>query len=198
MTGSQTYNNDFALINRCLRGDKRAFDLLVTKYRNRVLNQIMSMVGNKSDAEDVFQEAFIKAYNKLSDYNPEFSFMTWIFKIARNASIDFIRSRKYNFTSLEDHGYSMDVEDPKSSDQYDTENKLDKDLVIKIVNTLPEHYKIIFFLRLHNDLTYEEIADSLGMPIGTVKCRLYRARDIFKQKFVGLLSKQEAFMYKAA
>jgi len=92
----------------------------------------------------------------------------------------------------------MDVEDPKSSDQYDTENKLDKDLVIKIVNTLPEHYKIIFFLRLHNDLTYEEIADSLGMPIGTVKCRLYRARDIFKQKFVGLLSKQEAFMYKAA
>ncbi len=180
---------DLELIKRVLEGDERAYHTLVTNYRNLVFGIVIKLVGNKTEAEDLVQEIFIKIYKYLDRFNGEFAFATWIIKIATNHSIDYLRKSKLKTTSLDLS--SEQNEENRSYKQFASEElPPDKTLILKerqliinkAIDELPEKYRIIIILRHNEERNYEEIADMLNIPIGTVKARLFRAREILNKK----------------
>lgn len=179
-------NQDQALVERCLTGDARAFDELINRYKRQVFALIYRLIRNQSDAEDVAQETFIKAYRNLSSYDPAHPFLTWLFKIAHNSAIDFLRAQKPESLSIHDDDNPLDIEDTQISLEDKIEASSQQELIEKVLSALPPLYREILVLRHQQELSYEEIAESLSIPVGTVKIRLFRARDIMKQKLVKL------------
>jgi len=180
---------DLDLIKRVLNGDERAYQQLVTDYHNLVFGIVLRLVGNKTDAEDLVQEVFVKVYRYLDRYNGEFAFATWIIKIATNHSIDFLRKSKLKTTPLDVN--ADDKDNPASYKQYAANTPSpDKALLVKeqkkiiedAIDTLPEKYRIIIVLRHTEEKNYDEIATLLNIPIGTVKARLFRAREMLNKK----------------
>ena len=180
-------SDDALLVQRCLRGEERAYGLLLGRYRRAVYSLVYRMVGNAEEAQDLAQEAFIRAFRSLASYDPGRSFANWLFKIASNLTIDHFRRRRLQTVSTtlaedEDEGRELDLLDPSPSALdvmvKDEEARLTADLV----QSLPEHYRIVVLLRHGQDLAYEEIADALNLPVGTVKARLHRARHMLKRK----------------
>jgi len=178
-------NQDHALVDRCLAGDARAFDELINCYKRQVFALIFRLVRNQTDAEDIAQETFIKAYRNLSSYDPTHPFITWLFKIAHNSAIDFLRARKPESLSIHDEENPLDIEDTQLSLEEKIEASSQQELIEQVLGTLPPLYREILVLRHQQELSYEEIAESLDIPVGTVKIRLFRARDI-KQKLIKL------------
>jgi RNA polymerase sigma-70 factor (ECF subfamily) len=183
-------SDDALLVQRCLRGEERAYGLLLGRYRRAVYSLVYRMVGNAEEAQDLAQEAFIRAFRSLSSYDPQRSFANWLFKIASNLTIDHFRRRRLPTVSTamfedEDEGRELDLPDPGPSALdvmvQDEEARLTADLV----QSLPEHYRIVVLLRHGQDMAYEEIAETLNLPVGTVKARLHRARHLLKDKLEG-------------
>ncbi|MDI6739806.1 MAG: sigma-70 family RNA polymerase sigma factor [Candidatus Edwardsbacteria bacterium] len=173
---------DFLLVERCKKGDNRAFNDLINGYKRQVYSLIYRMVNNAADAEDLAQETFIKIFRRIGLYDSNFPFHAWLFKIAHNTAIDFLRANKNPALSIDDYDNPIDVEDKSISLEEKTEHLSQKELIERQLAALPPPYKEILILRHQQELSYEEIADTLEIPVGTVKVRLFRAREIMKEK----------------
>ena len=176
---------DFKLIDMAVDGDEKAYAKLLQRYRRPVYHVILKMVRNVDDAEDLTIESFAKAFKSLARFKKDFTFSTWLFRIATNNTIDFIRKKKLNTFSIENtytdsngDSVSIDVED-KNLDPQEEAIKAQKEEIIQVfVNMLPSKYQKLVRLRYFNELSYEEIAVELEAPLGTVKAQLHRAREL--------------------
>ena len=179
--------SDYELIDDSIGGDEDAFGILMGRYENSLYGLIFKMVRNHEETQDLVQEAFIKSYKALESFNKQYSFSTWLFKIASNNCIDHLRKRRLKTTSIdapiptEDGSLSQDLPDNSYSPEKDSlRNELFSSVNL-IIDELPEKYKVVINLRHKKDQSYEEIAVALDIPIGTVKARIFRAREILKK-----------------
>lgn len=189
--GDVTGNEDADLVRRCLSGDQRACRDLVRRYERPVYSVLMRVVRRSEDAEDLVQETFVKVFKALDRYDPERPFAAWIFTIASRLAIDHFRRRRIQTVSLSysDPGSSeertMDVEDTGLKPDEITSNAEEELQTSAIIDSLPEHYRIVVLLRHQQDLSYEEISQALNLPLGTVKARIHRARALLKDRIQG-------------
>lgn len=185
---SDKAKHDLELVARAVDGDQKAYAELMGRYRDAIFFMLLKMVNNKSDAEDLTIEAFGKAFKNLQQYSPNFAFSTWLFKIASNNCIDYLRKKRTNFVSI-DGGNSEDKENEPTihlkDDLPDPEENLIKDqkasLMRTVVTKLKPRYRTLIELRYFKEYSYEEIAEELDLPIGTVKAQLFRARELLFQ-----------------
>lgn len=185
---SDKARNDLLLVELARSGNEKAFSGLLNRYRDSIYFMLLKMVNNTYDAEDLTIEAFGKAFRNLDSFTPDFAFSTWLFKIATNNCIDFIRKKQVSPTSvnqLQDDLESLTVN--IQSDLPDPEEALINDQKIAvlrdIVNQLKPRYKTLIELRYYKEFSYEEIASELKLPIGTVKAQLYRAKSLLYNIF---------------
>lgn len=177
---------DFRLIDRALEdGDEQAFAELMQRYKMAVYHMILKMVRNVDDAEDLTIEAFAKAFKNLHKFKKDYTFSTWLFRIATNNAIDFIRKKKLKTLSLNttfknDSGddVNIDVEDENLNPQQEAIKSQKIELVQMFVTKLPAKYQRLVKLRYFDELSYDEIAKELDAPLGTIKAQLYRAREL--------------------
>ncbi len=174
---------DHQIIQQCLSGDANAFRFIVEKYQRHVSDTIIRMIFDREIARDLTQEVFVKAYLKLHQFNPGYSFKSWIQRIAINHSIDFIRRRKPEYLLLDkpvpgkEGEMVFQVSDNAPSPQELLEKKETAELVRRAVCHLEPRLRAIIILRHFRDMDYRQISETLNIPIGTVKNRLFRARE---------------------
>jgi RNA polymerase sigma factor (sigma-70 family) len=178
---SEKAKKDLLLVEKAKLGDERAFANLLNRYRDPIYFMLLKMVTNPSDAEDLTIEAFGKAFRNLDSYTPNFAFSTWLFKIATNNCIDFIRKKQSTPSLMDNHPDNLDdIASNIQSDSPDPEEILiNQQRIIQlkeIVNQLKPGYKSLIELRYFKEFSYEEISVALNIPIGTVKAQLYRAK----------------------
>lgn len=180
---SDKARNDLLLVELAKKGNEKAFSSLLNRYRDSLYFMLLKMVNNASDAEDLTIEAFGKAFRSLDSFTPDYAFSTWLFKIATNNCIDFIRKKQITPTpidQLQDDLEHLTVSLP--SDLPDPEETLINDQKIAvlrdIVNQLKPRYRNLIELRYYKEYSYEEISTELKLPIGTVKAQLYRAKSL--------------------
>jgi RNA polymerase sigma-70 factor (ECF subfamily) len=176
---------DFALIDLAVQGDDKAYAKLLQRYKKAVYHMILKMVRNIDDAEDLTIESFAKAFKSLHRFKKDFTFSTWLFRIATNNTIDFIRKKKLNTLSIENsftdddgQSVSIDVEDENPDPQEETIKAQKAEIIQLFVDKLPPKYQKLVRLRYFHELSYEEIAVELDAPLGTVKAQLHRAREL--------------------
>lgn len=175
---------DYDLVQKALKGDEKAFARLLSRYKDSIYFMLLKMLNNRSDAEDLTIEAFGKAFKNLHQYSPTYAFSTWLFKIASNNCIDFLRKRKGNTVPLEngDEPTEMSEASKIRSKDLNPEEKLIRKqkaiLLQKVVRRLKPHYQTLVEMRYFRELSYEEIATELDLPLGTVKAQLFRARQM--------------------
>jgi RNA polymerase sigma factor (sigma-70 family) len=183
---------DFELVQAAQAGSQAAFSELMNRYRDAIYFMILKMINNTVDAEDLTIEAFGKAFRNIDQYSPSFAFSTWLFKIASNNCIDFLRKKKTRQISIvsnsngSNSGYSDSIGEDSSlsiqSDTLDPEELLINDqkklLLRELVDNLKPRYRQLVEMRYFMEYSYEEIAEELDIPIGTVKAQLFRAREL--------------------
>ena len=175
---------DYEMVQKALKGDEKAFARLLSRYKDTIYFMLLKMLNNRSDAEDLTLEAFGKAFKNLHQYSPTYAFSTWLFKIASNNCIDFLRKKKGIMISLENDNDQIESNEAtriKSKDLNPEEKLIRKQKAIllhKVVRRLKPHYQTLVELRYFNELSYEEIAKELHLPLGTVKAQLFRARQM--------------------
>lgn len=183
---SEKGKQDFDLVKLARdKGDEKAYAELMDRYRKPVFFMVYKMLNKSEEAEDLTIEIFAKAFININKYSPDFAFSTWLFRIATNHCIDYIRKKRLQTTSISDT-YTTDSGDEISLQIRDTNlnpheravKKQKIELVRMVVQNLPEKYRRLVMLRYFRELAYEEIADELDIPIGTVKAQLFRAREI--------------------
>jgi RNA polymerase sigma-70 factor (ECF subfamily) len=180
-------DNDSDLINQAKSGDSRAYDKLLKKYKNSVYNLVLRMVRDQQEAEDLTQEAFIKAFHSITSFNEEYAFSTWLYKIATNNCIDYFRKRKLQTFSLDkpvqykDSEIQHEIPDPDLDPEVSIIASERSKLIREAINTLPEKYYRAIVLRHNEEKSYEEIAEILDLPLGTVKARIFRAREMLNK-----------------
>jgi RNA polymerase sigma factor (sigma-70 family) len=180
---SDKAKGDLLLVEEAIRGNEKAYASLMNRYRDSIYFMLLKMVNNPSDAEDLTIEAFGKAFRNLDSYTPKFAFSTWLFKIATNNCVDFIRKKRLTPTPLDYLQDSLDnVTVNIQSDLPDPEESLiihQKIAALKdIVNQLKPGYRSLIELRYYKEYSYEEISAELNLPIGTVKAQLHRAKTL--------------------
>jgi len=179
--------SDIKLIKRCKRGEEAAFEQLLNRYRGAIFNLCYRMTRHPEDARDLAQEIFIKVFSLLDRYDDHFAFSSWLFRIATNHCIDHLRRNRLRFLSLEGgfgpDGDTMEIQLPDSGPHPDTvlQRKEAISRLDEVIAELPPHYRVITLLRHDQQLSYEEIATILDLPLGTVKARIHRARNLIKQ-----------------
>jgi len=176
---------DLELVALAKKGNQAAFDKLMARYRDSIFFMVLKMVHNRDDAEDLTLEAFGKAFNSINNYSADFAFSTWLFKIATNNSIDFIRKKKLQTTSLDQKTTTEDGEITpiavKDHNANPEESLVKEQRAAKIraaIEQLSPKYRSLIELRYLDELAYEEIAEKLDIPLGTVKAQLFRAKDM--------------------
>jgi len=179
---------DRDLVVSAANGLEGGFEELVRRYQRPISAYVYRMVGDYESALDLTQEIFIKIYGSLSRYRPEFKFSTWIYKIAHNAAIDHLRRNAGRERSLtngtESDNYDLPIESEGLSPEQQSEREEQRVEIEGVVRSLPTAYRELIVLRHSQDLTYEEIVEVTGLPLGTVKNRLFRARDMMRQQFL--------------
>jgi RNA polymerase sigma-70 factor, ECF subfamily len=179
---------DRDLVASAASGLEGGFEELVKRYQRPISAYVYRMVGDYDSALDLTQEIFIKIYGSLSRYRPEFKFSTWIYKIAHNAAIDHLRRTSGRERSLvngtENDQYDLPIESEGLSPEQQSEREERRVEIETVVRSLPTAYRELIVLRHSQDLTYEEIVDVTGLPLGTVKNRLFRAREMMRQQFL--------------
>jgi RNA polymerase sigma-70 factor (ECF subfamily) len=180
--------SDRELVAIAVSGFDGSFEELVRRYQRPISAYVYRMVGNYESALDLTQEIFIKVYNSLNRYRPEFKFSTWIYKIAHNAAVDHLRRTATREQSLvlgpEGDTFDLPLESARLSPEQESERKERRSEIEAVVRTLPANYRELIILRHSQDLSYEEIVEVTGLPLGTVKNRLFRAREMMRQQFV--------------
>ncbi len=182
---SDKAQQDLDLVKSARQGDQQAYAQLLGKYRDAIYFMLLKMVNNPVDAEDLTIEAFGKAFKNLDQYTPNFAFSTWLFKIASNNCIDFIRKQRTNTVSLDQSVDNEENLSPSSiiqSDSMDPEATMINEQKIKllrdVVTKLKPRYRSLIELRYFQEYSYEEISVHLEIPLGTVKAQLFRAREL--------------------
>lgn len=182
---SEKAMEDFEIIDRAVMGDEKAYAELMNKYRKSVYHTVLKMVRNIDDAEDLTIEAFAKAFKNLPKFKKDYTFSTWLFRVATNNCIDFIRRKKLetysidnNFANEDGDSLSIDIKDNNPNPQEEVIKTQKIQIIQEIVNLLPVRYKILVKLRYFEEMSYEEIAEEVNAPLGTVKAQLHRAREL--------------------
>lgn len=180
---------DYKLVRRAVDdGDQKAYAELMSRYKDSIYYMLLKMVNNRDDAEDLTIEAFGKAFRNIRQYTPDYAFSTWLFKIATNNCIDFIRKKRKMMLSI-DRGFeneegqdiSLEVKSEGPGPD-DVMMKKQKVMMMKdVVDKLKPRYRRLVELRYYQELSYEEIAEELNLPLGTVKAQLFRAREFLYQ-----------------
>jgi len=186
---SDKARNDLVLVELARNGNEKAFASLMNRYRDSIYFLLLKMVNNTSDAEDLTIEAFGKAFRNLDSFTPDFAFSTWLFKIATNNCIDFIRKKQSSPAPIDQLQEDLDSLTVNiQSDLPDPEEALINDQKIAvlrgIVNQLKPPYRRLIELRYYKEYSYEEIAKELDLPIGTVKAQLFRAKTLLYNIFI--------------
>jgi len=182
---SSRAQEDLDLVAKAKEGDQNAFSKLMARYRDSIFFMVLKMVHNRDDAEDLTIEAFGKAFNSINNYSADYAFSTWLFKIATNNSIDFIRKKRLQTTSLDQTSTTDDGETTPiavKDHSPDPEETVIKDQraakIREAIEQLSPKYRSLIELRYLDELSYEEIAEKLDLPLGTVKAQLFRAKDM--------------------
>ena len=179
---------DGELIETAIRGGEDSFEELVRRYQRPITGYIYRMLNNYDASLDVTQEVFIKVYNSLERYSSEYKFSTWIYRIAHNAAIDYMRRNLVNQQSIEaenaDGTYQLQIESPQPNPEQERERSEWRTEIETVVKCLPQVYRELILLRHAQDLSYDEIAEVTNLPLGTVKNRLFRAREMMREIFV--------------
>jgi RNA polymerase sigma factor (sigma-70 family) len=195
LSDKNSMEEDFSNVRAVLSGDKSAFKPLQKKYRRIISSLIRRMIRNEDDVQDLTQETFIKAYNALDTFQFGYAFSSWIYRIASNTCIDFLRKKRFPTISLsqpisgDDEDMVFEIEDNTYVPDIEYINKERRKAIFEAIEKLPENYKEIIKLRHEEDLDYNEIAVKMNIPLGTVKAHLFRARQLLlstlkKQKFM--------------
>jgi RNA polymerase sigma-70 factor (ECF subfamily) len=183
---------DRQLVERVQRGDKRAYDLLVLKYQHRIVSLVSRYMRDQDEVLDVTQEAFIKAYRALPGFRGDSAFYTWLYRIAINTAKNYLvsRSRRPPDSDIDVDQGDYQGESLALSDIENPENRLEGDqleaVVYKAIDDLPEELKVAVTLREFDGLSYEEIAGIMECPVGTIRSRIFRAREAIEKKIAGL------------
>ncbi len=183
---SDKAKHDYALVQLAVTGDQKSFAELMGRYRDAIYFMLLKMVNNKSDAEDLTIEAFGKAFKNIHQYSPNYAFSTWLFKIASNNCIDYLRKKRNNIVSIDGTHLSEEKENDTpihlKDETPDPEEGLIKQqkavLMRTVVKKLKPRYRTLIELRYFSEFSYEEIAQELDLPLGTVKAQLFRAREL--------------------
>ena len=184
-----TAASDHAIVERVQQGDKEAYNILVLRYQHKVCDIAYKYVNNYVDANDIAQESFIRAYRALANFRGESSFYTWLYRIVSNTAKSYLEQNQK-------HRYSVDVDDPEFDNQQDVKGLLisndspdallESDELHKIVSQamedLPEDLKRAIVLREVEEMSYEDIASIMDTPIGTVRSRIFRARQFIEDR----------------
>jgi len=182
---------DRALVAIILAGERDRFTELLKRYEKRIINYVYRITHRYEEAHDLAQEIFVKVYLALDRYDPKYQFSTWIFRIAQNSAIDAIRKKSLQEVSLttpatsadgERDGKERDFPDPGVSPYRTLKNKQLSAAIDSAIERLPSDYRELIQLRHFGELSYEEIADMKHMPLGTVKNKLFRARNLLKEE----------------
>jgi len=174
----QTRSSDKELMERFLRGEVEGFNLLVKNYKVRLFSLLYRLVGNKEEAEDILQETFLRVYRQKESYDFNYSFSTWIYTIAMNLCRNlYKRKKKVRFLGMDS---LVNHPDP-NSENIGNKNRLSS-ILEGAISALPFKYRTVFLLRDVDQLSYEEVASTLNLPLGTVKSRVNRARGILQKK----------------
>lgn len=180
--------SDGELIVNALSGREESFEELVRRYQRPITNYVFRMLGNYDASLDVTQEIFIKVYNSLERYNNEYKFSTWIYRISHNAAIDYMRRRPGCEQSLETENengvYGRQFESKSPSPEKQHEQGEWREEINAVIKLLPDAYKELIILRHTYDLSYDEIAEITDLPLGTVKNRLFRGRELMREIFI--------------
>lgn len=179
---------DVELIAKAISGREDGFEELVRRYQRPITNYVFRMLNDYDASLDVTQEVFIKVYNSLSRYSSEYKFSTWLYRIAHNAAIDYIRRKSPNEQSIEtenkDGAYQLQIESPNPTPEQERERSEWRTEIEAVVKCLPAVYRELILLRHAQDLSYDEIAEITALPLGTVKNRLFRAREMMREIFI--------------
>lgn len=181
---SEKARQDYELVQKALNGDEKAFARLLARYKDAIYFMLLKMVNNRNDAEDLTLEAFGKAFKNIHQYSPTYAFSTWLFKIASNNCIDFLRRKKGTYVAIDNNSDSAQNNETVrlKSKELDPEEKLIRQqkaiLLHRVVRRLKPRYRTLVELRYFREYSYEEIAKELELPLGTVKAQLFRAREM--------------------
>jgi RNA polymerase sigma-70 factor (ECF subfamily) len=182
---------DAEILRRCLAGDEKAYRDLLQLYQRQVYSVALRMLRRVEDAEDVTQETFVRVFRALDRYDPARPFAAWLFTITSRLCIDLLRRRRRGPISLSrrdpetQEERTIEVVDPGLRPDEETSNLEEERRARELIDSLPPHYRIVVILRHQQDLSYEEIADALKLPLGTVKARIHRARALLKRAIEG-------------
>jgi RNA polymerase sigma-70 factor (ECF subfamily) len=194
---NKIYSNkdkDLVLVRRLKRGDYKAFDLLLLKYQSRVVGLALKFVKDLQIAEDIAQESFLKAYKSINSFREESAFYTWIYRITVNTSKNYLasKSRKKELSEsdinrLEGSEDIFDIPGGSSPEEILSANNL-REVIMESLTNLPEDIRTAISLREFEGLTYEEISEVLNCPIGTVRSRIFRGREIMQERISPILN----------
>ncbi len=184
----QNQEEDFQAIREVLDGNHAAFDFLQKKYKRIIASLIRKMVQNEDDVDDLTQESFIKAFNALSTFQFGYSFSAWLYRIASNTCIDFLRKKRFPTISIDkpignsedNHFFEIEDKTYMPDDSVMSEEKLAA--LREAIDNLPENYREIIKLRHEKEMDYKNIAELLDLPLGTVKAHLFRARKLLLEE----------------
>lgn len=182
---SEKAQKDYALVIRATQQkDQQAFAELMDKYKDSIYYMLLKMVNNNDDAEDLTLEAFGKAFSRLHQYTPNFAFSTWLFKIATNNCIDFLRKKKKNVMSIDNRitnedgdDFMFEIKSEGMTPEQIAMNDQKIQLMRQYVKKLKPRYEVLVEMRYFKEMSYDEISDELKLPLGTVKAQLFRARE---------------------
>ena len=186
--------SDEELVAAILRGERERFAELVGRYEGRLVNYLYRLLRSLDDAHDLAQEVFLKVYQALDRFDPRYRFSTWIFRVAQNAAIDQIRRQRLKLVSMrresEEDGEGRDWEfpSPRPTPYGDLRNRERGAAIQEAVDALPWEYRELILLRHFGELSYEEIATLKRLPLGTVKNKLFRARQLLKERLGSYLT----------
>ncbi len=181
---SESSLEDDRLVARAIKGDQDAFSQLLNKYQKPLYYHIIKMVKDHEQIEDLIQEAFVKAFDNLKSYDTNYAFSTWLYRITTNHTIDYLRKKKLQTMSIHDPVKTRDgevtfqIEDEGSETDRKIIRKQRQNIIHEAIKNLPEKYRVVIEMRHLEELSYEEIATELDLPLGTVKAHIFRAREM--------------------
>lgn len=193
---SESSLEDDTLVQEAIGGSEKAYKKLVNKYERALYYHILKMIKNKNKVEDLVQEVFVKAFDNLTSYNTNYAFSTWLYRIATNHTIDYLRKKKLQTLSIDEpvksHDSEMKMQLPDASAQTDRKiiQSQRKQIVQQAIEDLPKKYRDVIKLRHMQEKSYQEISEILDSPLGTVKAHIFRAREML---YKALKDKRERF-----
>jgi len=181
---SQSSIEDAHLVQLAVAGDEKAYEKLVNKYHNALYYHLLKLVKDREILEDLIQKVFAKAFSNIGSYNSDYAFSTWLYRIATNHAIDYLRKKKLKTLSLNEpiqtHEGEMAIDVPDST--YETDKAVmrrqRKNIIHEAIRNLPEKYRVVIEMRHIEEKSYQEIAELLDLPLGTVKAHIFRAREL--------------------